>query len=196
MSTFLPIVLQAMEHDQHQFLLLASLKEIILMHANKEIDFSLYLDAVVPGLTALCRAEEEGVRNMVAECFGALVYMYDSHIVPHLQAIANNLDDKIARWTVASALRYALSRQLNDATILVSAMGDFLRLLVDSDLEVRKASLLMTNTIVHHNPDIIAPHLLDVIPILYETLQFKQEKTVDLGPFKHKVNFCCYELEI
>ena len=67
-------------------------------------------------------------------------------------------------------------------------MGDFLCMLQDSDLEVRKAALLMANAAAHHNPDVIAPYLsMQVVPQLMETLMFKQERVVDLGPFKHKV---------
>ena len=54
--------------------------------------------------------------------------------------------------------------------------------------QVRKAALLMANAAAHHNPDLIAPYVAEsVAPHLWETLQFKQERVVDLGPFKHKV---------
>lgn len=59
----------------------------------------------------------------------------------------------------------------------------------DSNLEVKKAALLMVNTAVHHNPSAVLIHLATYInPILLATLKVKLERTVDLGPFKHKVD--------
>ena len=39
----------------------------------------------------------------------------------------------------------------------------FLSLLSDSDLEVRKASLLMVNAATHHHTDVIIPFLRDQV---------------------------------
>eukprot|EP00429_Kryptoperidinium_foliaceum_P106680 CAMPEP_0176257504 /NCGR_PEP_ID=MMETSP0121_2-20121125/38083_1 /TAXON_ID=160619 /ORGANISM="Kryptoperidinium foliaceum, Strain CCMP 1326" /LENGTH=224 /DNA_ID=CAMNT_0017597349 /DNA_START=1 /DNA_END=675 /DNA_ORIENTATION=+ len=68
-------------------------------------------------------------------------------------------------------------------------MHRFLPLLQDSDLDVKRAALLMVNTAVHHNLSTVEEHLgTVVIPALIETLQIKLERTVDLGPFKHRVD--------
>jgi hypothetical protein len=67
-------------------------------------------------------------------------------------------------------------------------------IITDADIEVRKASLLMANAAAHHNSAVIAPFLRDqVIPELLSTMIFKQERVVDLGPFKHKVNSYIYK---
>jgi len=59
----------------------------------------------------------------------------------------------------------------------------------DSDLEVKRAALLMVNTAIHHNPSVVAAYLAKPItPLLLETLRVKMERVVDLGPFKHKVD--------
>ena len=42
-------------------------------------------------------------------------------------------------------------------------MSVFLSLLSDSDLEVRKASLLMVNAATHHHTDVIIPFLRDQV---------------------------------
>ena len=55
-------------------------------------------------------------------------------------------------------------------------------------MEVKKQGLLLVNTAVHHNPRTLQAHLTSyVTPLLIQTLQVKMERTVDLGPFKHKV---------
>ena len=208
MVAFLPVVLQAVESNKQQYLLLASLKEIILVHANQGLDFAPYLDSVLPGLLRQCQADEDGVRSAVSECLGALTSMHGARLVPVLlQVLASSpstppsADEaeadkggRLARWTIATALRFALSRQSSGAMSsslqsVAPSMGSFLCMLQDSDLEVRKAALLMANAAAHHNPDVIAPYLVpQVMPQLLETLTFKQERVVDLGPFKHKVD--------
>lgn len=60
---------------------------------------------------------------------------------------------------------------------------------------MKKAALLMVNTAVHHNPSTVEAHLSSaIIPALIETVQIKLERTVDLGPFKHKVHIACFAI--
>jgi cullin-associated NEDD8-dissociated protein 1 len=68
-------------------------------------------------------------------------------------------------------------------------MEKFISLLSDTDLEVRKASLLMINAALRHHGYVLNENLKEnVIPRLFEALEFKLERTVDLGPFKHTVD--------
>lgn len=46
----------------------------------------------------------------------------------------------------------------------------------------------MANAATHHNAHIVDPFLPVLLPLLYEALALKRERTVDLGPFKHKVD--------
>ncbi len=191
MQVYLPIVLQSAQSNKNQYLLLAALKEIIVVFANQGMDFQSYLGVVLPVLLGQCRSEEESVRNIVAECLGVLTATNSEHILSVLLDIATkDVEDKLSRRMVANALRFSLSRS-SSATVtsaLSTAMEQFLPLLEDSDLEVKRATLLMINTAVHHNPHSIESHLGGrVMPLLLETLKIKLERTVDLGPFKHKV---------
>ena len=43
------------------------------------------------------------------------------------------------------------------------AMGAFLCMLTDGDLEVRKSCLLMVNAVTHHHPEVVAPFLRDQV---------------------------------
>ncbi|CAN0314851.1 unnamed protein product, partial [Discosporangium mesarthrocarpum] len=88
MSKYLPVILDTLERSKHQYLLLSSLKEVIVCHAETEgLEFSIYVDQVLPHLFWHCESEEEGVRNMVAECLGVLATMHPSKIVPALVAL-------------------------------------------------------------------------------------------------------------
>ena len=46
------------------------------------------------------------------------------------------------------------------------AMGEFLILLSDSDLEVRRSSLLMVNAATHHHPHVIIPFLREQVNLI------------------------------
>lgn len=192
MQVYLPVALQSAQSNKNQYLLLAALKEIIVVFANQGLDFQPYLGAVLPVLLEQCRSEEESVRNIVAECLGVLTATNIEHILPVLLDIASkDVEDKLSRRMVANALRFSLSRSSSVAATaaLSIAMEQFLSLLEDTDLEVKRAALLMINTAVHHNPHSIEAHLSRrVMPLLLETLKIKLERTVDLGPFKHKVD--------
>lgn len=67
MSTYLPVILTSIENTKHQYLLLAALKEIIVVHATKGMDFSAYLNAVLPCLLAGCKVEEEVVFSAITD---------------------------------------------------------------------------------------------------------------------------------
>jgi hypothetical protein len=45
----------------------------------------------------------------------------------------------------------------------------------------------MINSVAHHNYIILLQQLPNLVSSLCDTLELKLERTVDLGPFKHKV---------
>jgi cullin-associated NEDD8-dissociated protein 1 len=194
MQAFLPLVLQQSESSKHQYLLLAALKETVVVFANRHADFSPYLSAVLPVLLQQCRSEEESVRSIVAECLGVLTALLPEQVVPVLLQLSQDEQDKLSRRLIGNALRFSLSRAASSPAAveaITAEMQRFLPLLQDSDLDVKKAALLMVNTAVHHNPATVEAHLgTVVIPALIETLQIKLERIVDLGPFKHRVRRC------
>jgi len=187
MSLFLPSILSSLQQDRNHYLLLSSLKEVIVLHASNKQDFSSYLNQVLPPLKEHCRSPEEGVRNMVAECLGALVTMHAEMMVAELMALMANVEDVLVRWTVASSLKYAMNGSSQE--VLSAHMAHFLSLMSDEDLGVKQSALHMCNAMVHHQPALAAPFIANtILPILCSTLTFKSERVVDLGPFKQKVD--------
>lgn len=89
MPAYLPPILSALAADKNHYLLLSALKEIIVLHAAKReltATFgSQFLEQVLPPLFEHCQSPEEGVRNMVAECLGALVTMHPESLVERLK---------------------------------------------------------------------------------------------------------------
>jgi len=192
LDVFLPVVLPSESGvSVHQYLSLATLKEIIVVLANRQVDFQIYLSMILPVLLAQCTNTEESVRSMVAECLGVLtaIPVFTSQIIPILLNLLQQEDDKLTRRMIANAMRFTLSRSSISTAEITPVMEHFLLLLDDSDLDVKKAALVMVNTATHHNPKSVEAHFeLFITPRLVETLKTKLERSVDLGPFKHKVD--------
>lgn len=197
MPIFLPIVLDACtsgDDNKHQYLLLVALKETIVVHVTSSVcslSFTPYLETVLPGLLNLARtSHEEGVRNMVAECLGALASIHTEAIISLLQQTAQaEHDNKLLVWTVATSMRFFFSRvALSSAHAHIDAQP-FLVFLQDPDLDVRRAALLMINAAVHYTPTLVQPHLESlVLPHMLVLLSYKQKREVQMGPFKHIVD--------
>jgi len=194
MACYLPVILESLNANRHHYLLLSALKEVIVLHANTTgLDFGPYIEQVLPHLLKHCESAEEGVRNMVAECLGALITMHPEVIVPALTNLGGGSEGgapagSLMRWTIASSLKYCMTGRAPHA-ILMEHMANFLEMLNDEDLQVRHAALSMCNAAVHHQPNLIISFLdSKIIPVLYETVRLKQERVVDLGPFKQKVD--------
>ncbi len=200
MTTFLPLILQSLTNSsqaRQQYLLLLSLREVLGVFATGSTTtdrFNIYISPVLDVLLQQqASASEESVRNMVAECIGVLTTMNPSQLVPVLSnLISSDAGNKVALRTALHAVRSTLSRPLDTEcfhALSGSLLGQLLPLLNDGDLEVKKAALLMINTAAHHNPILIHQQVQSMIfPLLIETLKLKLERTVDLGPFKHKVD--------
>eukprot|EP00903_Cladosiphon_okamuranus_P016633 g15341.t1 len=190
MTLYLPGILNAFEKSKkHQYLLLSALKEVIVCHASTQgLNFSPFVDQVLPHLFHHCTSDEEGVRNMVAECLGALTTMHPERLVPELLKLPGDEPNPLTLWTLATSLKYCMAGNA-PVKALGPHMETFLKMMGDEDLDVKKAALLMVNAAVHHQPFLVSDLLPgQIIPALYTTVELKLERIVDLGPFKHKVD--------
>jgi cullin-associated NEDD8-dissociated protein 1 len=96
-----------------------------------------------------------------------------------------------ARATVVTALKFTiLDHPLPIDALLLPRIGDFLDLLSDKELNVRRVTLLTFNYGAHNKPSLIREVLPRYMPIVYGEAKVKPEliREVDLGPFKHKVD--------
>ena len=103
------------EEGQPKYLLLLSLKEVILTHTTREKDFTVHVGEVLPCLLQHTTCPEEGVRNMVAECLGALANLDPKTVFAALGEHAKEGGkegggaDQYTRWTVVTALKFSLT---------------------------------------------------------------------------------------
>jgi len=194
LKKFLPDILAEVEkYPKRQYLLLGSLREIIVRQctssrgAKRLKDF---FDSLMDLLFKNTETEEEGTRNVVAECLGKLALLRPKKVIPALKERTKS-DTTHTRATVMTAIKFTISEEkLAGDEILEECITDFLNLLKDKELSVRRAALFTINYCAHHKPSLIRPHLKEYLPILLGETKVKPEliREVDLGPFKHKVD--------
>ena len=185
--------------SHHQYLLLCSLKEIITVHIARSVGLNTYLNVMLRFLlkAEFIESEDEAFRSIVADSLGGLLYLHCFQVLPSLQRV---LDASLtqfnprALWTIISTFKSIFSRTYQQpATDVVSQVALVLPSLVPllttaDDLEVRKTALLCVHSVLHHHFNIIQPLIAQIEPLLIESVLFKLERVVDLGPFKHKVD--------
>ncbi|KAM7478698.1 hypothetical protein LguiA_026911 [Lonicera macranthoides] len=189
---YLPFILDQIDNQQKkQYLLLHSLKEVIV---RQSVDKAEFQDSSVEKILNLlfnhCESEEEGVRNVVAECLGKIALIKPAKLVPALKERTTNRA-AFTRATVVIAIKYSMvERPEKIDEIIYPEISSFLMLIKDHDRHVRRAAVLALSTAAHNKPNLIKRLLPELLPLLYDQTIIKQEliRTVDLGPFKHTVD--------
>ncbi|XP_074579809.1 cullin-associated NEDD8-dissociated protein 1 [Curcuma longa] len=195
LSKYLPFILDQIDNQQKkQYLLLHSLKEVIARQSIDQPGKSEFQDSNVEKILSLlfnhCESDEEGVRNVVAECLGKIALIEPKKLVPALQERTAS-STAFTRATVVIAIKYAIvERPEKIDEILYPEISTFLMLIKDSDRHVRRAAVLALSTAAHNKPNLIKGLLPELLPLLYDQTVIKKEmiRTVDLGPFKHIVD--------
>ncbi|XP_047046151.1 cullin-associated NEDD8-dissociated protein 1-like [Lolium rigidum] len=195
LSKYLPFILDQIDNQQKkQYLLLHSLKEVIARQSVDHTGQSELQDSNIVKILALlfnhCESEEEGVRNVVAECLGKIALIEPNRLIPALKERTSSPAAN-TRATVAIAIKYSIvERPGKIDPIMYSEISTFLMLIKDSDRHVRRAAVLALSTAAHNKPNLIKALLPELLPLLYDQTVVKPEliRTVDLGPFKHVVD--------
>ncbi|XP_042493227.1 cullin-associated NEDD8-dissociated protein 1-like [Macadamia integrifolia] len=195
LSKYLPFILDQIDNQQKkQYLLLHSLKEVIARQSVDKAGQAEFQDTSVEKILKLlfnhCESEEEGVRNVVAECLGKIALIEPAKLVPALK-VRTTSPAAFTRATVVIAVKYSIvERPEKIDEILYPEMSSFLMLIKDHDRHVRRAAVLALSTAAHNKPNIIKGLLPELLPLLYDQTVVKQAliRTVDLGPFKHVVD--------
>lgn len=195
LSKYLPFILSQIDsQSKQQYLLLHSLKEVITRQSLDEIGKVELkepdLEKILLLLFSHCESEEEGVRNVVAECLGKLALIEPGKLVPALLARCTS-PSAFTRATVVIAIKYTiLERPQPIDDYIKSCISSFLMLIKDVDRHVRRAAVSALSTAAHNKPGLIKDLLPELLPLLYDQTVIKKEliRTVDLGPFKHIVD--------
>ncbi|XP_030061343.1 cullin-associated NEDD8-dissociated protein 1 [Microcaecilia unicolor] len=189
LKDYLPFILQEIgSQPKRQYLLLHSLKEVI---SNSLADsLKPYVEDIWTLLFKHCECSEEGTRSVVAECLGKLTLVNPSQLLPRLKKQVT-AGSPYARSTVVTAIKFTISDHPQPIDLLLrSCIGDFLKMLQDPDLNVRRVALVMFNSAAHNKPSLIRDLLNTVLPHLYAETKVRKDliREVEMGPFKHTVD--------
>ncbi|CAD5120365.1 DgyrCDS8938 [Dimorphilus gyrociliatus] len=190
----LPGVIELIEKQpKRQYLLLHSLKEIISFQSvNPEAVDALrpFVKSIWQMLMNHAECEEEGTRNVVAECLGKLTLIDPLNLLPELEKYLKS-SSGLVRATVVTAIKFTITDHAQKIDgLLKKSIGAFLNSLCDKDLNVRRVALVTFNSAAHNKPALIRDLLPKVLSSLYDETVVKKEliREVEMGPFKHTVD--------
>lgn len=194
LQEYLPFVLFEIEaQPKRQYLLLHSLKEIISCQSISSSSVQTlqpFVNSIWNMLFKHCECAEEGTRNVVAECLGKLTLIDPPNLLPKLKSHLES-GSPLTRSTVVTAMKFTISDQPQPIDgLLKNCIGDFLKTLQDSDLNVRRVALVAFNSAAHNKPSLIRDMLDSILPQLYNETKVRKEliREVEMGPFKHTVD--------
>ncbi|XP_022604586.1 cullin-associated NEDD8-dissociated protein 1-like [Seriola dumerili] len=189
LNDYLPFLLKEISSQpRRQYLLLHSLKEVI--SACPASSLSPHVESIWTLLFQNCECQEEGTRNLVAECLGKLTLVNPAQLLPRLKQQLK-AGSPLARSTVVTAIKFTIVDQPAPIdSLLKDCIGDFLKTLQDEDINVRRVALVMFNSAAHNKPSLIRGLLGTVLPHLYKETQIRKDliREVEMGPFKHTVD--------
>lgn len=193
LTAYLPFILDQIKmNTKRQYLLLHSLKEVITCQSVSQTPSILqpFLPAIWGLLFSHCESKEEGTRNVVAECLGKLTLIDPVNLLEQLQARLTS-PSSVMRSTVITAIKFTIIDQPQPIDLLLKqCLHLFLQPLVDTDLNVRRVTLAMFNSVAHNKPGLIRDLLVNLLPHLYNETKIRKEliREVEMGPFKHTVD--------
>ncbi|CDO71748.1 hypothetical protein BN946_scf184920.g32 [Trametes cinnabarina] len=186
---FLPAIVKMVETDQTKRLLaLHALKEVVTHCSHGQLE--TVADMLWTPLFENSENQEETTRNVAAACLGKLTTTHPARYLPQLQARISD-PNPATRATVLSAIRYTFAESPSSFDeLLGSVIMDFLSLLSDSDLTVRRLALSALNSAARSKPHLIRDHLPSLLPSLYKETVVNPDliRTVQMGPWTHKVD--------
>lgn len=192
LPAFLPVIEQHIRTSaddkaasSQRFLSLHALKELIT-HGSAD-QLGVVAEQVWPVLFDACETKEEGVRSIGAECIARLTLSEPTRFLTLLQERLRSPSVSV-RATVLAAIRFTLSTE-SSATydeLLAPVLVDFLALLNDPELEVRRNATFALNSAAHNKPYLIRDHLSTLLPLLYSETHIRTEllRKVSMGPFQ------------
>ncbi|KRZ60740.1 Cullin-associated Nedd8-dissociated protein 1 [Trichinella nativa] len=191
LARYLPFIVQQIQQaTKQQYLFMLSLLEIInhFVSAKSPEPLQQYVEFIWKVLLNHAECNEEGVRNVIAECLGKLCLLQPANLLPQLRSNLNNSTNTNVRNTLTSSIKYTLTDQMPGIDeYLKDCIGDFFQMLKDSDLNIRRIAFLTFNSFVHNKPELMRDHLSNLLPVIYSETAVRKEliREVDMGPFKH-----------
>jgi len=184
LQQFLPVIFEQFSSEEHRYLLLNSIEEVI---SYKSEHMSPYIGQILPVLFENAERSEENVRNITSECLGRLVSVApDTLISSIIQKITQG--SVYAKITMVSSFKYIVSQKVHSYS---GHMEQVLPVLIEClnipDVHLKRACLISINSIAHLSPTSLKHHFGNLCEKVYLETSIKPEliKKVDLGAFTH-----------
>jgi len=188
---YLPIIVSKLADEAavHQYSLLQSLREVIVVGNLSEQTTG----EVLAILYRTASAEEEGVRNVVAECLGRLAATNPSKLVQEIHNRFSTSASALEKATLISAIKFVvLASEKGELTKIRDDLRlvEFMSAISDGDVVVRTAVVKTMNALIHRESALIIPSLPEILPNLLRQTAVVTDlvKVIDLGAFKHTVD--------
>ncbi|KAG8631516.1 hypothetical protein KVT40_000656 [Elsinoe batatas] len=186
-SAYLPTILSSMKSGGN-YLLLHTVKEM-LQHSTAEAEILEYSKDLWEMI--LTAAKEEDNKALGAECIGRLAIIDPTAYLTQLSAYLEDPEPAV-RGLVISAFRYTFtdtdaSYDMHLQPLIVQSLS---KMLNEENLENRRLALTTFNSAAHNKPQLITPHLSELLPLTMKETIIRPEliREVAMGPFKHKVD--------
>lgn len=184
--------ISAAKDESERLLLLHAIKEVILHSPSAQLE-SLADTLWAPlfsatDATPASKADStggDGIRNVIAACIGKLTTTVPAKFLPQLQQLLYSSPSN--RAIVAAAVRYTFIDTSNGYDELIAPIiVEFLSLMKDENLIVRRLSLASLNAALQNKPYLIVDKLDILQPLLYQETYVKKElqREVTMGPWK------------
>ncbi|KAK6214542.1 Ras GTPase tem1 [Pestalotiopsis sp. IQ-011] len=189
-SKFLPIILaKAKQPGGQQYLLLQSIRQILSQVVDSGIDISPYEVEIWDLLFTASQHEDN--KATCAEAIGSMAIISPKTYIPKLQQLFKSPEPQY-RAVAIQAIRYTLpeSEEAFDSMLKTVLVDMLLTVLQDEDMEIRRLAMTTLNSAAHNKPDLILPHLGNLMPFVMGESVVKPEliREVQMGPFKHQVD--------
>ncbi|KAK6072765.1 TATA-binding protein interacting [Seiridium cupressi] len=189
-AVFLPIILNnAKKTGSQQYLLLQSIRQILSLVVDSSVDISPY-EAEIWELLFTASQHEDN-KATCAEAIGSMAIISPKTYIPKLQQLFQSPDPQY-RAVAIQAIRYTLpeSEEAFDSMLKTVLVDMLLTVLQDEDMEIRRLAMTTLNSAAHNKPDLILPHLGELVPFVMAESVIKPEliREVQMGPFKHQVD--------
>ncbi|KAG6884973.1 hypothetical protein C0992_005551, partial [Termitomyces sp. T32_za158] len=186
---FLPAIVRLAESDPKKRLLaLHALKEVVTHCSQGQLEG--VADLLWGPLFQNSETSDETTRNVAAACLGKLATTHPSRYLPQLHVRLRE-PNAATRATVVSAIRYTFADNSQSYDeLLAPLLVDFLSLMLDKDLTVRRLALSSLNSAARTKPHLIRDHLDALLSSLYKEAVVNPDliRTVQMGPWAYKVD--------
>ncbi|KAJ3424895.1 tip120 [Anaeramoeba flamelloides] len=149
-----------------------------------------HLNLIITLLFNNCTNEKQGIRKIVAECFGKLTLIKPKTIIKMLVKEIGN-GPTVMRHTIITSVQFMIHKDNTTIDqVLFENIKHFYKCLSDEDSSIRLATLKLLNLALQYKPILIPRNLEDLLPLIYQESKMKKDliHIVHIGELKNVID--------